>query len=561
MSDTELSFRSFDDYVSKYRKVIDWFAAVKIGLTATPALHTTEIFGPPVFTYSYREAVIDGYLVDHDPPIRIKTELSANGIAWQKGAEVPVYNPQATEIELFKTPDELKFDVEDFNRKVITESFNRVVCEYLAREIDPASPTKTLVFCANDAHADLVVTLLKQAFQEAYGSVDDDAVIKITGTADKPLQLIRRYKNEHNPVIAVTVDLLTTGIDVPAICNLVFLRRINSRILFDQMLGRATRPCEEIGKETFRIFDAVRLYEALQAVTAMTPVVVDPSIPFSRLEREFAEAPTEEATALVRDQFLAKLQRKKRHLSETTERDFETVAGMSPGDFARHLRDLPLESVATWFSEHPGLGEILDRKSVGTSPPIFISDHEDRFQEAEYGYGSAKKPEDFLHEFEAFIKAKTNELPALKAVVTRPRDLTRQQLKELLLELDKAGYSEATLTAAWRQATNRDIAARIIGYIRQAALGDPLVPFEQRVDHALQSILASRSWTTPQREWLKKLAAQTRANLLVDRAAIDDPNLLFKREGGGFTRLNKIFGGELESLLHRFNDAVWESAG
>src|SRR5205085_12598069 len=122
------------------------------------------------------------------------------------------------------------------------ESFNRVVCEYLASEIDPAVPEKTLVFCVNDAHADLVVALLKQAFQDRYGSVEDDAVMKITGAADKPLQLIRRYRNERNPNVAVTVDLLTTGVDVPEICNLVFLRRVNSRILFDQMLGRATRP-------------------------------------------------------------------------------------------------------------------------------------------------------------------------------------------------------------------------------------------------------------------------------------------------------------------------------
>src|SRR4029079_9115958 len=158
--------------------------------------------------------------------------------------------------------------------------FNEVVCKYLAREIDPSSRQKTLVFCATDSHADLVVDLLKQAFRAQYGTVEDDAVIKITGTADKPLQLIRRYKNERNPNVAVTVDLLTTGVDVPEICNLVFLRRVNSRILFDQMLGRATRLCEEIGKSTFRIFDAVRIYEALQNMTAMQPVVVDPDITF-----------------------------------------------------------------------------------------------------------------------------------------------------------------------------------------------------------------------------------------------------------------------------------------
>ena len=69
MCETELQFRDENDYISKYRRVLDHFDAVKIGLTATPALHTTEIFGRPVFQYSYREAVIDGSLIDHEPPV------------------------------------------------------------------------------------------------------------------------------------------------------------------------------------------------------------------------------------------------------------------------------------------------------------------------------------------------------------------------------------------------------------------------------------------------------------------------------------------------------------
>ena len=82
MSDAEMSFRSEADYVSKYRRVLEHFDAVKIGLTATPALHTVQIFGDPIFTYSYREAVIDGLLVDHDPPMRIETDLSRRGITF-----------------------------------------------------------------------------------------------------------------------------------------------------------------------------------------------------------------------------------------------------------------------------------------------------------------------------------------------------------------------------------------------------------------------------------------------------------------------------------------------
>ena len=561
LSDTELSFRSFEDYVSKYRRVLDYFHAVKIGLTATPALHTTQIFGPPVYTYSYREAVIDGFLIDHDPPYLIQTELANRGIVWDRGDEIELLLPDTTEIELALAPDEIRIEVEQFNRKVITEPFNRVVCEYLATELDPGSLQKTLVFCANDAHADLVVKLLKEAFRDAYGDVDDDAVIKITGTADKPLQLIRRFKNERNPNVAVTVDLLTTGIDVPAICNLVFLRRVNSRILFDQMLGRATRQCDGINKETFRVFDAVGIYGALQGMTAMRPVVVDPAIGFTQLARELCHAPTEEARALVRDQFVAKLQRKKRHLTETAARDFETRAGMPPDAFIAELRRMPLADVAAWFTAHPGLGEILDRKSDAPSAPILISHHPDKLADVVRGYGQATRPEDYLAEFKTFIQSNGNEIPALVTVLTRPRELTRRQLREIQLELDRAGFSEANLSAAWKQMTNQEIAARIIGFIRQAALGDPLIPFEQRVDHALQAILASRAWTTPQRDWLKKIAAQTKANQLVDRAALDEQDLIFKREGGGFVRLNKIFNGELAEILDRFNESLWtESA-
>ena len=558
LSDTELGFRGFDDYVSKYRRVLDAFDAVKIGLTATPALHTTQIFGRPVFNYSYREAVIAGYLVDHEPPVQIRTQLANDGIVWQVGENVPVYHPSRNEIELFTTPDEIRIEVEDFNRRVITESFNRVVCEVLARELDPSSRQKTLVFCVNDAHADLVVVVLKQAFIAAYGSVEDDAVLKITGNSDRPLQLIRRFKNERHPNVAVTVDLLTTGINVPEICNLVFLRRVNSRILFDQMLGRATRLCEAIGKETFRVFDAVRIWEALKDVTAMQPVVVDPSISFTQLARELTEVTSDDERALVRDQFVAKLQRKKRHLRDDVASDFETVAGMPPDDFIHQLRGMALPDMAAWFTAHPGLGEVLDRTTVARRPALFVSQHEDRVVAIEHGYGKAKRPEDYLLAFSEFVRSQSNTIPALITVLTRPRDLTRKQLRELALALDRAGFTETSLATAWRETTNQDIAARIIGYIRQAAIGDALIPYEQRVDRALQKLLGSRSWSTPQRQWLQKLAAQTKANLIVDRDALDDPDLVFKREGGGFARLDRIFGGQLQQVLASFNEALWE---
>jgi len=558
LADSELLFRGYEDYISKYRRVIDYFDAVKIGLTATPALHTTEIFGKPIYSYGYREAVIDGWLVDYEPPYQIETMLATQGIHWQAGETVKQYDPHQQHIDLFVTPDAIDLEIDAFNRKVITEAFNTVVCTALAREIDPYDRRKTLIFCVNDSHADLVVRLLKDAFAAQYGAVEDDAVIKITGNADQPLQLIRRFKNEHNPTVAVTVDLLTTGIDVPEICNLVFLRRVNSRILFDQMLGRATRLCPELGKETFRVFDAVQLFSAIQAVTEMQPVVVNPKITFTELARELRYVTDDAHHTLARDQFLAKFQRKRARLDEEGQRAFERVAGMTPAAFIEELRTLAPMAIAQWFLDHASVGEVLDQISGGGVRPLLISEHPDELYQVTRGYGQGEKPADYLQAFAHFIRTKQDEIPALVTVLTRPRDLTRKQLRDLLWELDQAGYSEASLSTAWRELTNQEIAARIVGYIRQAAMGDPLVPYAQRVDGALQTLLGARPWSTPQRQWLQRIAAQTKANGIVDREALDDPDLIFRREGGGFARLDRLFEGQLQRVLEMFNEAIWQ---
>ena len=101
MGEDELEFRNQEDFVSKYRTVIEYFDAVKIAVTATPALHTTEIFGKPVFEYSYREAVLDGFLVDYNLPHQIITKLRKEGVHYRKGDTVQIFDPEKNEITDF----------------------------------------------------------------------------------------------------------------------------------------------------------------------------------------------------------------------------------------------------------------------------------------------------------------------------------------------------------------------------------------------------------------------------------------------------------------------------
>ena len=382
---------------------LDHFDAVKIGLTATPALHTKESFGAPVFSYSYREAVIDGFLVDHDPPVRIVTRLAHDGIHYAAHEEGLVLDRETQTLKKEELPDDIKFDVDHFNRRVITESFNRAVLGELVNHIDPEQDEKTLVFCATDEHADMVVLLLKEALKARYGAVDDAMVAKITGATARPLDAIRRYRSERDPNIAVTVDLLTTGIDIPKSANLVFLRRVCSRILYEQMIGRATRLCPEIGEERFRTFDAVDLYAALKDVTDMKPVAVNPLVSFEQLAKEIVEAMGEEHRRAAIDEFLAKLQRKKRGLTGEIEERFRAASGMSVKELGPYLKTSGAGEAAEYLKAHPSLASFLDR-TVGSAPyRTVVSEKADELREVTHGYGKhgSGRPGDYLEAFRA----------------------------------------------------------------------------------------------------------------------------------------------------------------
>jgi len=560
LSDTEILFRDQKDYQSKYRSVIEYFDAFKVGLTATPALHTTDIFGPPVFTYSYTEAVLDGYLNDHLPPIRIHTKLAEQGINYTVNEEVKIYDAETNSVETYNTPDELNFDISDFNRKVIAPKFTEQVTKWLIESdsINPYSEAKTLVFCVTDKHADEVVEAFKTAIENYHGEVEDDTVQKITGASDKPLAKIRSYKNDRLPNIAVTVDLLTTGIDVPKICNLVFLRRVNSRILFEQMLGRATRLCPEIDKGPFRIYDAVDIYKQLEKVSTMKPVVTNVEINFTDLAAEMMQVSAPDLQDLAKKQFIAKLQVKKNFLSDDQAEKFETIVGKSPTEFAKELKTMPLEKMAEWFTNNPSLGEILDQKIISTGgfkPSMVIHEGEDEVTHTTTGYGEGQKPEDYLNAFKSFVNANSNRLIAIQTVINKPWALSRQSLKELAVELDLNHFREKDLQSAWKEIKQEEIAARIIGFIRQAALGEALIPWEQRVDNGLEKILNSQPWKTPQRDWLKLIAAQMKATTIVDEAALNQG--IFQHQGG-IKRANKLFEKPVTEVLEQFNQALWQ---
>lgn len=560
MTDSEVEWRDNRDFLSKYKKVIEYFDAFKVALTATPALHTTMIFGSPVYNYSYRDAVIDGYLVDHDPPHLIETELTRDGIHYSKGDKVIKYNKFTGElINGAELEDDLDFEVDSFNKKVIIESHTRVALKEVAKYIDPENDEgKTLIFAASDSHADMIVRLLKEIFRDTIGGVDDDSILKITGSIKDSDLAIKRFKNERYPNVVVTVDLLSTGIDVPRIDKIVFLRRVKSRILYEQMLGRATRLCDEINKNHFEIFDCVRLYEALKDVTNMKPVAANKTTSFKILKETLERAESKEEKEATVKKVIAKLQRKKKLIDENEKLIFKSLCNnKTPEEFIEELRESDLDSAVKKIINNNALMEYLDEK-YSSDEVIIVSEAKDKLISHTRGYGKGKKPEDYIQEFKKYIEENKNKVQALEVVCTRPQDLTKESLKQLRAILDNNGFNEEYLKTAWKDLKHEEIVADIIAFIRQQALGSPLESNEERVKRAVARIKREYYLTRTQENWINRIEKVMLKEVVIDKETLDTG--AFKAQSGGFDRLNeKLFNGTLEEILKKLKIYMFES--
>jgi type I restriction enzyme R subunit len=251
-------------YTSKetniWRNVLNHFDCIKVGLTATPASHTVAYFGRAIFNYTLTQAIEDGYLVDYDA-VAIKSDVLIKGAFLKEGEQVGIIDTKTGREQIDQLEAEREFTSTEIEEKITAPDTNQKIIEELKKYTDEWEQRtgrfpKTLIFASNDlamvSHADRLVNICKDVFRRG-----DDFVAKITGspTVDRPLKKIKEFRNRINPGIVVTVDMLSTGVDIPALEFIVFLRPVKSRILWEQMLGRGTRKCDSISKTHFVIFD------------------------------------------------------------------------------------------------------------------------------------------------------------------------------------------------------------------------------------------------------------------------------------------------------------------
>lgn len=547
---------------SKWREVLDHFDGIKVGLTATPALHTAAYFKDIVYRYEYEQAVREGYLVDYDPVV-VRSEVSLNGAFLRPGEEVGLQDATSGQIHFEFLEDERELPAEEIDQRWAAPDRDRRIVQEIAKylkqqETELRRFPKTLVFAHNDlphsSHADRLVNLLRDEFGRG-----DAFVTKITGNpnVDRPLQRIREFRNRPEPGIVVTVDMLSTGIDIPALENIVLLRPVRSRILFEQIMGRGTRLCGEISKTKFTVFDCVGALEYFANATAFT---VDPPAKSTRslpqiIEDIYGNQDRDYNTKIL----VRRLQRIAKNVSAEGRKEFEKW--ISRGDISAFAVELPDAIEVRWADtmqllRNPDFQNLLENYPRVKSYFIFAEGVTDQ---VESGYlihtrdGKSVRPEDYLQAFETFVRENPEHIEAIQILLTRPTGWSTRALSELRKKLEERpeGFTENRL----RQAYHHEL-ADIISLVKHAGEGDPLLSAEERVDRALAMVTADKVLTMEQEKWLDLIRAQLIENLAIDR---DDFELItFSRAGGSWGRINRDFGGDLDKWLADINKAIAE---
>ena len=231
---------------NKWNEVLHYFDGRMIGLTATPAnfidrntfLEFDCLDNIPTFLYPYQEAIDDDYLVDYDLAL-IQTKFQRKGI---HGVDLSEEERNAL-IEQGRDPDDLDYSGQDIERTVSNkDTLRKQWSEFwdkCQKDESGQLPGKTIVFAMTQDHALRLAEAFEEMFPQYPGLVE-----VITYKSEYKGRLIERFKKENLPRIAISVDMLETGVNVPEAVNLVFMRPVQSRIKLEQMIGRGTRTNE-----------------------------------------------------------------------------------------------------------------------------------------------------------------------------------------------------------------------------------------------------------------------------------------------------------------------------
>ncbi len=468
-----------------WKQVLDYFDAFLIGLTATPSKSTIAFFNNNlVMEYGHEQAVADQINVDFSV-YKIRTKITKDGSVIEAGETIQKRDMRTRRKRWETLDDDLEYTSEQLDREVVSKDQIRTVIrtfkEKVLTEIFPGRKyvPKTLIYAKDDNHAEEIVQVVREEFNEG-----NDFAVKITykTEGEKPENLIRQFRNDFYPRIAVTVDMIATGTDIKPLEIVFFMRSVKSRNYFEQMKGRGVRVMrnddfktvtpDAMAKERYVIVDAVGVTEN-EDLSETSPLEQKPLVSFEKLLKtiRFAKPHKDNLSSMA-----SRLSRLQKKLTEKQIEEIKAItSGKSLSDFARGFVDaIDEDKIYEQAQKEFGVGdyieyvplkkeieEISQKRMIEALKPFIgnaklmqrlpeikqeteqiIDDVSvDVVEEAGYSPIATEKAKDVIKSFRDFIEKNKDELTALQVFYTNKGRLRWKDVKDLASKIESPPYS------------------------------------------------------------------------------------------------------------------------
>jgi type I restriction enzyme R subunit len=594
-----------------WRQVLEYFDASIIGLTATPSKHTLGFFNQNlVAEYPYERSVADGVNVGYEI-YSIRTRVGEDGgkVEVEDTAfQVPVRDKRTRAVRYRDLDADLEYAARELDRSVVNPNQIRTVLQtYKDRVFTELFPDrtgewlpKTLIFAKDDNHAEEIVLAVREVFGEG-----NEFAKKITyrNSGESPKEMIKSFRLQPFPRVAVTVDMIATGTDIKPVEVLIFMRDVKSEGYYEQMKGRGVRTIPDSDLQTvtpdaktktrFVLIDAVGVTETKK--NASQPLERKHSISFDKLIDQIAQGRRDDDALSSLAGRLAALDRM---LDDEDRKRVETLAGgKTPRDLSNDLLDAidpdkREEAVrqrhgsdATPQQEAQVAEELADKacapldraevrnllKDIKRKSEIFIDEvTTDELRSADF---DRKHAEERITSFRTFMEENKDEITALQILYNLPvsqKRLTYASIKELVQRMTDPPHYLRTADV-WQAFKRLDAAkvkgapvdkqlTEVVSLVRYAiGTDDELVPFGDRVEQRFNLWVgrekrAGREYTAEQMEWLRMIAAFIAANAeITPRDFMEVPTLA---DRGGILKARALFGTELNEMLDDLQGAL-----
>lgn len=597
-----------------WKQVLDYFDASLIGLTATPDKRTFGFFNENIVAeYTYEQSVADGVNVGYDVFV-IETEITQKGAELKAKEWVDHRDRQTRKKRWSETEEDTTYTGKELDRSVVNVSQIRQVIQAMKAAVEtqifPARKEvpKTLIFAKTDSHADDIINILREVYGQGNAFCK-----KVTYRAEEDTDsILSSFRNDYNPRIAVTVDMIATGTDVKPLEVLLFMRDVRSKGYYEQMKGRGVRSLDgdslkrvsnsaDGAKTRFVLIDAVGVEKSLK--TESRPLEKKPGVALKDLLQGVAIGHRDDDTVLSLANRLVRLGKQ---LDDKAQARIEKISGGIPvAELGKSLiaATNPDAIVATALATAKAKGitrseetllpeeieaaradrvaaacvpfdkpELRDELEAARREREQLIDHINLDQVTFSGFSEqaeaqAKK---VIESFASYIAQHKDEIAALSFFYQQPyqrRALTFDMIEELHEHLSRPPLMLTTehLWSAYARVQAGQVKGTdskrqltdLVSLVRFAlGLDGELKPFADEVDKRFQTWIfrhnaqRATAFTPEQTEWLRLMKDHIASSCSISRDDFDYAELAGK---GGLQKVWAVFGEQLDGLMDEMN--------